>query len=360
MATEYLLLLLTALFIFLAGLIYFLPSPLQNKLLAKKLSFILLTVSIVFLVTGCPPPPPKDPCLSALAASPSPTSSPTVSPTVEDKSPVMLILDVSGSMDKPVSSKSQTKKIDDAKNVVTKIVNDSRSNSFDIGFTALGHKNATCSNNVEVFSGIKNNKDIIPMLSKLKPKGETPLAEAIQKVGTNLKGQRGNSTIVLVSDGEESCKGNPCDVVKSLKQSGINFIFNAVAYGTNLQTNEQLKCLTDEGKGKLYTPNNVENLQKDLNEALFGFGQMVVGKPENGVHAKGWKLYEKGAIQKFKEPESVKTENAISSTNENLWQPQNVFVGNYDFCLYFEDKDIPAIIKEVKIIKDQTTNVDPR
>jgi Mg-chelatase subunit ChlD len=195
--------------------------------LFRLIALAIISIAIVFLLQACPAkqtsqppqtpqpqqtPQPLDACLETIKQLPQeqPISS---TPSDISKPTAIIILDASGSMNAPVSSISQRPKIEEAKSVIAGIVNDPHSASLKLGFVALGHLTDTCQNNVEIISDPslgKPNSSILNSLS-IEAKGATPLAEAIRIAGNQLlkikKQQNQTFTIVLVSDGEETCGG---------------------------------------------------------------------------------------------------------------------------------------------------------
>ena len=323
----------------------------------RLIALAIISIAIVFLLQACPPPPPQDLCLEAIKKlPPEPTAS--VSPIASSKPTAIIILDASGSMDDPISSTSQTAKIEDAKSVIAGIVRNPLSESLSLGFVALGHLTDTCQNNVEIIldpSLGKPNSSILNLLN-IKPRSYTPLAEAIRVTGNQLlkikKQQDQRFTIVLVSDGIETCNGNPLAEVESLKKQGLDFIFNAIGYGTDNNVNQELKKLTEAGNGKLFTPNNSKRLQDDLNKSVYGFGQFSLMKSEN-MNISGWKLYEGN--------KPILQVTQTSKSPDLLWQPQTMEAGKYDLCISFEDKDKKketAYAKRVEVKPSKLTSVD--
>lgn len=326
----------------------------------RLVALTIVSIAIVFLLQACPSPPPQDPCLEAIKKLP-PESAASVSPTSSSKSTAIIILDASGSMKDPVSSTSKTIKIEDAKKVITGIVHNPLSESLSLGLVALGHLSNTCQNNIQVIldpSLGKPNNSILNSLNKIKPRSSTPLAEAIRVTGNqllNIKKQRDQRfTIVLVSDGLETCKGDPVAEVEKLKKQGLQFEFHAIGYGTDPKVNQELEKLTKAGNGKLFPSSNPQQLQNALSKSVYGFGQFSIMKSEN-INIRGWKLYEGN--------EPILQVTRTSKSPDLLWQPQTMQTGTYELCISFDDKDSKketAYAKRVQIETSKLTVVDFR
>ena len=59
---------------------------------------------------------------------------------------------------------------------------------------------------------------------------KTPIAASLAKIESDLRGALGSKTIVLVTDGKETCDGKPEDVIKKLRDKGIDITLNIVGF----------------------------------------------------------------------------------------------------------------------------------
>jgi Mg-chelatase subunit ChlD len=69
------------------------------------------------------------------------------------------------------------------------------------------------------------------LVRKLTPRGGTPIAAALaratQQIAPGADGRR-NGTIVLVTDGAESCHGDPCATARNIKRDNPGIVINVV------------------------------------------------------------------------------------------------------------------------------------
>ena len=79
--------------------------------------------------------------------------------------------------------------------------------------------------------------------------GRTPLANTALKVIEDLKRKKGSATIILISDGVESCGGDLCEVVKEAKQAGVDFILHIVGFDLAESDRLALECAAKAGDG---------------------------------------------------------------------------------------------------------------
>jgi Ca-activated chloride channel family protein len=163
---------------------------------------------------------------------------------------VMFILDASGSMWGKVGDKT---KIEVAKEVMASAVT-ALPKEVRVGLTAYGHRKKGDCTDVEILipAGSNDRQGLLKKVMSLSPKGKTPIAASIKMVAENLKNKENETTIILVSDGIETCHDDPCGVVKALKQSGIKFIIHVVGFGVDTKATEQLKCIASAGGGRYF------------------------------------------------------------------------------------------------------------
>ena len=199
----------------------------------------------------------------------------------------IFILDASGSMAAKVQGRP---KIDVAKEVLSGLIKDLPANTK-VGLVVYGHRQKGDCTDVEEISPLAPvDKDAL--LNKIKgitPKGMTPITYSVKKVAEGLKNRQDETTIVLVSDGEETCKGDPCSVVGELKASGIKFVMNVIGFDVNEKEKQQLSCIARAGGGTYCTAKNAGELmlaakkavekQKEQKAATLTVKALMNGKP---------------------------------------------------------------------------------
>ncbi len=163
---------------------------------------------------------------------------------------MVFILDASGSMWGRTGTQT---KIESAKQVMGRII-PALPAEVRVGLTAYGHNRKGDCNDIETLipSGSNDRNALLREVMGLTPKGMTPMAAAVRKVADQLKNKEMETTIVLVSDGEETCHDDPCAAVKSLKDSGIKFVLHVVGFGVNSKQKEQLSCMAKAGGGQYF------------------------------------------------------------------------------------------------------------
>jgi hypothetical protein len=93
---------------------------------------------------------------------------------------------------------------------------------------------------------------LLTKVNAIKPKGRTPIADSLKKVVDTIKQTENETTIVLVSDGVETCHDDTCGMVRSMKSLDIKFILHVVGFGVSDDEKNQLACLAEAGGGQYY------------------------------------------------------------------------------------------------------------
>jgi hypothetical protein len=171
---------------------------------------------------------------------------------------VMFILDGSGSMWGPAGDQTR---IEAAKAVMAQVV-PGLPEGVNAGLTVYGHRRKGDCADIETLipCGSSDRKALLTAVQAVSPKGKTPIADSIKLVADSLKSREAETTIVLVSDGEETCHDDPCGVVRALKQSGIRFVLHVVGFGVDDKTGDQLACLAEAGGGRYFSATDAGTL----------------------------------------------------------------------------------------------------
>ena len=183
------------------------------------------------------------------------------------KTKMIIILDASGSMVQKVQGSRS--KIEIAKEVVGTLVRNLDPN-IEVGFMVYGHRaKGDCSDIELIVPPIGSNADlIVRQLNKIHPKGQTPICASVEKAAEELRYTEGKASVVVVTDGEETCGGDPCALGKKLKEKGIDFKAHIVGFGLEKGEGAGLKCLAEETGGLFLEARSAESLTTALNAAV--------------------------------------------------------------------------------------------
>lgn len=188
-------------------------------------------------------------------------------------SPIVFIYDASGSMWGQMDGKT---KMEIAADVLSSTVNGLPGNQ-QVGLVAYGHREKGDCEDVEFLVEMDNadKARINQSLKAIKPLGKTPLAYSALQVIGQLRQAKAKATIILVTDGIESCGGDICAAIKAAKAEGIDFRLHIVGFGLQNEETEQLRCAAKAGDGQYYDAANADGLAEVLQEAT----KTTVDKP---------------------------------------------------------------------------------
>jgi len=96
--------------------------------------------------------------------------------------------------------------------------------------------------------------------------GYTPIARSLENAVTGTP-PNSHNIVVLMSDGEESCGGDPCAVAGELVALGFEVVINTIGVAPDANTRAQLQCIAQITGGAYYEANDAGALTEALQEA---------------------------------------------------------------------------------------------
>lgn len=185
----------------------------------------------------------------------------------DEGSRVILVLDASGSMWGQIDGKS---KMEIAKEVVGRVVGAWKPEN-ELGLVAYGHREKGSCEDIEVLRepGPLDAGDYMSAVKALNPKGKTPMTAAVRMAAESLKYTERKASVILVSDGIETCGLDPCAVAEELEKLGVDLTVHTVGFGLDDQgAVAQLKCLAEKTGGTYSTAENAEELEAALTKTV--------------------------------------------------------------------------------------------
>jgi len=192
----------------------------------------------------------------------------------EQTSPILFIYDASGSMWGQMDGKTK-KEI--ASDVLASTIGNLPENQ-NIGLIAYGHRKKSDCDDIEFIVDLSNSSKtkVVSAVKGINPTGKTPLSRSASMAINFLKDNNTKATIILITDGIESCDGDICKVVTDAIAEGINFKLHIVGFGLKDGEKDQIKCAAKEGKGNYYDATDATGLGDVLTEATV----QTVDKPD--------------------------------------------------------------------------------
>ncbi len=205
---------------------------------------------------------------------------------------LLLIMDASGSMKE--KDDNGVPLIDGAKQALNGVV-DALPEGTPVGLRVYGHRVP----NTDRARGCEDTELIQPIepldpaamkqtIASFEAKGFTPIGYSLQQAANDLPPE-GPRTIVLVSDGEDTCAPPPpCEVARDLVAQGIDVKIETVGFfiQSNRQAQDQLRCIAETTGGTYRSADNSEELVEELEtissreaRAFVAQGQQATGAP---------------------------------------------------------------------------------
>jgi Ca-activated chloride channel homolog len=218
----------------------------------RRVAFGTALLSLLLVVTAVPLPD-------------GPASAATAATEREGEGSLLLVLDASGSMKEPAGG-GRTR-FQAATSAMREVLGALPEN-LDVGLRVYGSKISdgpgSCQDSELVVPVTPlNRKSIRTALSEARPLGNTPLAHSLEQAARDLP-EEGQRTIVLISDGEESCGGDPCQVARDLSRQGVDVRIDVIGFQVDGKARDELTCIAQAGRGTFYDAPDASALTSQL------------------------------------------------------------------------------------------------
>lgn len=182
---------------------------------------------------------------------------------------IELILDASGSMLKRLDGK---RRIAIAKEVLAEAVTEHIPSGTPVALRVFGHKEPNaCRSDLEVPLAPLEPAAVLKQIEAINAMNlaKTPIADSLAAVESDLKAASGRKIVVLLTDGEETCEGDPAAVVQALQDKDINVTLNVVGFAID---DEQLEAAfaswAELGGGRYFQAKDQTGLSAAIKDAL--------------------------------------------------------------------------------------------
>jgi Ca-activated chloride channel family protein len=186
----------------------------------------------------------------------------------EPEPALLLIMDSSGSMN--AGDGSGGTKIQAAKTALNGVV-DALPDDSQVGLRVYGHRVP----NTDKKRGCKDTQLVTPVgplnrgqmkqqIRSFDAKGFTPIGLSLKEGAKDLP-KEGKRTIVLVSDGIDTCAPPPpCEVAKRLSQQGVDLRIDTVGFQVDPAARRELRCIARVAKGSYFDAGSAAELSDRL------------------------------------------------------------------------------------------------
>ena len=150
------------------------------------------------------------------------------------------------------------------------------------GIRVYGH---TC--NIFAYNACRSSELIVPLnknnsqkinsaISKLRPKGMTPITYSLkQSVKKDFSKENGMKHIILLTDGGENCDESPCDYAIELMKERRDIKIDVIAFNVyDADDLAQLKCVADVTTGRFVDAKTNAQLVNSMEEMILPHKQV--------------------------------------------------------------------------------------
>jgi Ca-activated chloride channel family protein len=187
----------------------------------------------------------------------------------------IIVLDASGSMWGQIDGKT---KIEIARETLGGVLQ-SVPGDLELGLIAYGHRAKGKCDDIELIvpAGPGTAGRIAEAANRLNPKGKTPLAASVREAAEALRYTEDKATVILITDGLETCNADPCALATELENAGVDFTAHVVGFGLSEDEGRQVSCLAENTGGKYIQAKDAGELGGALAETV---AEVAAPEPE--------------------------------------------------------------------------------
>ena len=180
--------------------------------------------------------------------------------------PTLIVLDASSSMRDRIKGET---KIDIAKRAVRELVT-SLPDDARLGLVVYSHRKPGDCKDIELLipPARLDRAAFIAAVNAIQPKGLTPLSAALEFAAKALDYRKQPANVILVSDGLETCGGDPCETAARLKAASLNLVVHAVAFDLSAAEAKSFACIATATGGRFLQANDAASLRDALYVAV--------------------------------------------------------------------------------------------
>jgi Mg-chelatase subunit ChlD len=190
-----------------------------------------------------------------------------VADPVDSRIALEIVLDTSSSMRAKLG---RTTRIEAAKDVLTRLVRDELPPGIPVALRWFRQAKGSCDTELAVPLGPLDRDAMTETIEgiRLQRSVRTPLAAAIEAVAEDLASVTGPRIVVVVSDGQESCKGDPEAAVRALRAQGVDVTVNVVGIGLSKEDRQRIRRLARAGGGSYFDAKGAGQLDDAIRSAV--------------------------------------------------------------------------------------------
>jgi hypothetical protein len=181
---------------------------------------------------------------------------------------IEIILDASGSMLQKIGAQ---RRIDIAKQTLTKLTSTTIPAGTPFALRVFGREVDSCQTDLDIPLRPLDAAAVGAKIHSLQAKNnaKTPIGASLEKVTSDLASVKGERLVVLLTDGEETCGGDPGAAIAALNKAGVTVRVNIVGFAID---DEKLagtfRHWAELGSGSYFDAKDAAGLSKALTQSL--------------------------------------------------------------------------------------------
>lgn len=182
------------------------------------------------------------------------------------KTRILFLLDASGSM---LAKWEDSDRMEVAKNLLAHLVDSLQGyQNVEVALRVYGHqfgreRNDCKDTKLEVPFAATNAEVIKKKLQQIIPRGNTPITYSLEQAADDFPEDKSRNVVVLITDGLESCNGDPCAMSLALQKKHIFLRPFVIGIGIEAEYEKQLSCI-----GQYFNAADVQTFENVLTEIV--------------------------------------------------------------------------------------------
>lgn len=174
---------------------------------------------------------------------------------------IVIVLDASGSMR---ARREGHTKIDIARDSLDELLTSLPDGDFRAGLIAYGHREKKSCDDIELIAPVVplDRERLRSRGREIRPRGKTPVSSSLEQAGKQLAPLDGDKAIVLLTDGENNCSGDPVSTARRLhEEHGIRT--HVISFDVlEVKPAIALREIATAGNGGYFTAATIEGLDE--------------------------------------------------------------------------------------------------
>ena len=232
---------------------------------AHRCHSLAYPIGRTFLSSAC--------CVIALLALSTVAMSQAAPPQPNCAKDAMIVFDASGSMTGMGFGERTVRRIEQVQRALATVLPDVAPMRH-LGLIVFGPGRRQACENVDLRlrPGPNSAARIMSEVKGLQPYGQTPLTGAVGAAAEALDFRERPAVIVLLTDGEETCRGEPCSLAGELKRQGRDVTVHVIGYmlrfANEPSSGQFARCLSESTGGMFISTESTEELVEALRKTL--------------------------------------------------------------------------------------------